>query len=144
MTNRILSAAIALSLGCTVATLSAQRAGATVPPTNVTVKGCVAEATGHYLLNRALVVRPVAEAPAPTATGAPTPPAAKADDQVYELVGAQVAPHVGHQVQVTGTMVPSSTPTGGGMDGNDLKQAAHPMAGTVTVKSIKMIASTCQ
>jgi hypothetical protein len=105
-------------------------------PASVTLKGCVAEASGHYLLNRATVVETPAAA-APRAT------AGQSDDQVYELIGVAVKPHVGHEVEITGTDMPSDNATPGGAAPSDLKRTAHPMAGTVTVKSVKMLSGTC-
>jgi hypothetical protein len=101
----------------------------------VKLKGCVAEASGHYLLNRARAVA--------AADAADVPAAAKSDDQVYELIGAAVKAHVGHEVEVTGTDIPSDAAPGGSSEPNDLKRTAHPMAGTINVKSMKMLSATC-
>jgi len=102
----------------------------------LTLKGCVAEASGHYLLNRAMPSDP-------PATPAPAAGAAKSDDETYELIGPAVKAHVGHQVEVTGTPMADDGKSGGGTEPNDLKRTAHPMAGTVNVKSVKMLAATC-
>jgi hypothetical protein len=107
--------------------------------TSVTVKGCVAEASGHYLLNRATLVAP---APAVAAPAAPIATSGQSDDQVYELVGRDVKAHVGHEVEVTGTQVRPEDTAGGGKP-DDVKQSAHPMTGTVNVKSVKPLSGTC-
>jgi hypothetical protein len=138
-----------LSAGAVGAAPSAQQSttasstrGKTGKAAPLVLKGCVAEASGHYLLNRAIVVAPPA-APAPAAARGAAPVGANSDDQVYELVGAAVKPHVGHQVEVTGTAADAAATSGASAQPNDVKQTAHPMAGTVNVKSIKMLTATC-
>jgi hypothetical protein len=150
MNPRTLCATTLVGLGYLGSVLSAQQtatAGTTQavskPPAAITLKGCVAEASGHFLLNRATIVAPP-DAPATPPAAASTPAATKSDDQVYELIGAAIKPHVGHEVEIVGKNVASETAaTPGGADPNDLKRAAHPMTGTVTVTSVKMLSSTC-
>jgi hypothetical protein len=153
MNPRALCATTLVGLGYLGTVLSAQQpttAGTqravAKPPEAITLKGCVAEASGHFLLNRATIVAPPDGPPtAPAAaTAASTPAATRSDDHVYELIGAAIKPHIGHQVEVVGTNVAGEkTATPGGADPNDLKRAAHPMTGTVTVTSLKMLSSTC-
>src|SRR3954453_16134734 len=107
-------------------------------PESITIRGCVAESMGRYMLDKALIVKPTV---VPSAASDPSP-AKTADDQVYELLGDQVKPHVGHQVEIVGTMPPNAN--GNARQPEDVKQTAHPMAGTVAVKRITMLASMCR
>jgi hypothetical protein len=145
MSKRHLHTALAVLLVTTPA-LAAQQSRTNATPTNaapdaITIKGCVVESMGRYMLNDALVTKPTPNA-VPSAQAAP---AAKSgsDDQIYELIGAQVKAHVGHQVEVVGTMPPSGA-NGNAQKAQDPKQTAHPMAGTVNVKKVTMLASTCR
>jgi hypothetical protein len=108
---------------------------------SITIRGCVAESMGRYMLNKALVVKPT-PTPVPSAASDPAP-AKTSDDHVYELIGDRVKPHVGHQVEIVGTM-PSKAATGNAQEPQDPKQTAHPMTGTVNVKTVTMLASTCR
>jgi hypothetical protein len=148
MNYRILGATTLLVLGCVGSVLTAQQTTTTGSkrmksraPATITLKGCVAEATGHYMLNRAMVVEPVAGARAAAAPA--TPVVENSDNQVYELIGAAVKSHVGHQVEITGSTVDADRASADGTRPNDLKQTAHPMAGTIDVKAVKMLAQTC-
>ena len=110
------------------------------PAPSVTLRGCVAESMGHYLLNNATVVDPKATpVPPPSAD----PSAVKtADVQPYELIGGQAKAHVGHQVEIVGTVRPNEQ--GAAVRGTaEPTPPAHPMAGRVTIKAIKMLATTC-
>jgi len=138
--RRALCASV-IALGCSIG-LAAQ-AGMDKPKESmdkmakdaktVTVTGCVAEADGHFMLNNA------------TWEGAATP-------ATVALSGGTLKPHVGHKVEVTGTMKAASKdakmpskdamkkdPT---MAAQDMKKDAA-MAGTLTVKDVKMIAASC-
>ena len=110
-------------------------------PDSITLKGCVAESMGRYMLKDAVIVKPV-PAPAPAGVTEPvvTPPAT---DQVYGLIGPQVSAHVGHQIEVVGTMPPNAR-SGNAQASQDPERTAHPMAGTVNVKTVTMLASTCR
>jgi len=135
--KRVLCASV-LAMGCTIA-LSAQSGMADKPKDDkmakdaktVAVTGCVAEADGHFMLNNATW-----EGTAKPATVA--------------LSGGTLKPHVGHKVEVTGTMKAmdtgamnkDATAKPDAMAGYDMKKDAA-MAGTLTVKDLKMIAATC-
>jgi hypothetical protein len=135
--------ATATAVACFLGVVSAQQS---TPKSSkksadaVTIKGCVAESMGRYMLTQALLVKPE---PTPVVSAAAEPAQkARADDQTYELIGAQVKAHAGHRVEIVGTMPP------GGSSGNapasaDPSRTAHPIAGTVTVKTVTMISSTC-
>jgi len=89
--NRVLSASI-LALGCTVA-VAAQGGAADQAkdkmskeaPKEVAVTGCVAESGGHFMLNNATM-------------------ASQTTPMSYELSGGTLKPHVGHKVEITGTI----------------------------------------
>jgi hypothetical protein len=128
---------------CLVSIVSAQQAtpkSREKSPDAVTIKGCVTESTGRYMLTQALLVKPD---PTPVASAAAEPAQkAPADDQTYELIGAQVNAHAGHRVEIAGTM-PSAGSSGNAPASADPSRTAHPIAGTVTVKTVKMISATC-
>jgi len=95
---------------------------------------------GHYLLNNPTVVDPKAAAvPSPSAD---LSPAKTADAQPYELIGGEAKAHVGHQVEIVGT-VRSEGETGAARGSGDATQTAHPMAGRVTITSLKVLTTTC-
>jgi len=118
-----------------------QRTSANQPtPAAVTVRGCVAESMGHYLLNNPTVVDPkTTPVPSPSAE----PGSVKtADVQPYELIGGQMKAHVGHQVEIVGTMRSDQESVATRASGEPTPQA-HPMAGRITIKSVRMLATTC-
>jgi len=130
--KRVLCASV-LAMGCTIA-LAAQGGGAADKmkdpkmakdaPKTVAVTGCVAEADGHFMLNNA------------TWEGATTP-------ATVGLSGGTLKPHVGHKVEVTGTMKPSADAMKKDTMAKPETKPAAAMAGTVTVKEVKMIAASC-
>ena len=126
----------------------APRADAGSDKTTVTVNGCVAagEKADHYLLTKAAITPAVAPTPTGTSgTATEAAPAALEALTSYELKGADIKAHLGHQVEVTGTIsadvssrrVTSATPTA------DAATAASAPTATLDVKSVKMVATTC-
>lgn len=134
----------ALCCVCAVAAVSAAqsgstaraKAGADVKKGVVTVTGCVAASAepGHYLLTN--VVKP-------GETGGRT--------VSYTLIGGDLKPHVGHKVEVAGTMDTSASQ--GTLKGD---KTAKPSTGkgmakgqevmghdTLHVQSVKMLAAAC-
>ena len=95
---------------------------------------------GHYMLDKAIVIAPkTTPAPSP----APDPSAVKtADVQPYELIGEQAKAHVGHQVEIVGTMRSDSQTTAAQPTAQAVP-TAHPTAGRVAIKSLKMLQTTC-
>lgn len=94
---------------------------------------------GRYMLNKATIAgaKNAASAPAP---GDPT--AGKdADEQIYELIGGQAKAHVGQQVEVVGTVQSAAT---GAAAADDRKTTAHPIAGRITVKTLRVLSTTCR
>jgi hypothetical protein len=132
-------AALCLGVACSVTVAAAQSGGAMADdkmakqsPT-VTVTGCVAEGTmaDHYMLNNAMV----------SAGGMMKNDAMSADHPAsFALSGGDLKPHVGHKVEVTGTVSKM-----GHMDKDKMSPMAEsaPKAPTLKVKTVKMLASTC-
>lgn len=95
---------------------------------------------GHYMLTQAMLVKPEMT---PVASAAAEPAQQpRSDDQTYELIGSMVKAHAGHRVEITGTM-PSAGSSGNAPASADPARTAHPIAGTVTVKGVKMLSKTC-
>ncbi|MEO6238276.1 MAG: hypothetical protein ABIQ52_14860 [Vicinamibacterales bacterium] len=99
----------------------------------MTVTGCVAEKDGHYMLNNAMNV-------------------GDTKAMAYDLMGGDLKAHVGHKVEVTGS-TDSRMMAKGKMDKDKMakdkmmekdKMAMSDMHGTLHVKTVKMLASTCQ
>lgn len=137
--------AIALTAAASIAALPAhaqqQQRKSTNPPTaSVTLRGCVAESMGRYMLDKATVIAPkTTPAPSP----APDPSAVKtADVQPYELIGGQANAHVGHRVEIVGTMLSDSEKTSA-QPAAQAAPTAHPTAGRVAIKSLKVLQTTC-
>jgi len=149
--KRVLYASV-IAMGCTIAV--AAQGGMAAPASQdkmaskdaaktVTATGCVAESGGKYMLNNATMG---------DMAGAP---------MTYAITGENFKPHVGHKIEVTGMMKPMSKDMKKGTMGKDSmakdssmpkdsSMAKDPMAkddmamgGTLTVKSMKMVAATC-
>jgi len=132
-------AALCLGVACSVSVAAAQSSGAMADdkmakqsPT-VTVTGCVAEGTmaDHYMLNNAMV----------STGGMMKKDAMSADHPTsFALSGGDLKPHVGHKVEVTGTISKM-----GQTDKDKMSPMAEsaPKAATLKVKTVKMLASTC-
>lgn len=130
---------VAIAMGCTIA-VAAQTGTAGQPKPNdsmakdaaktVTATGCVAEAGGHYMLSNATTA---------DATGAP---------MSYALSGGTLKPHVGHKVEITGTMAEPkkdamAKDSKDAMAKPDAKKDEMASAPTLSVKSVKMVAASC-
>ena len=130
-------AAICLGVACSVTVIAAQAGGAAPDdkmakqsPT-VTVTGCVAEGTmaDHYMLNNAMI----------SSGGMMKNDAMSANQPTsFALSGGELKPHVGHKVEVTGTVSKM-----GHMDKDKMSPMAESKTPTLKVKTVKMIASTC-
>jgi hypothetical protein len=145
--KRVLYASV-IALGCTIAVAAhggmaagqskekeKEKPMAKEAAKTVAVTGCVAESGGHYMLNNATTA---------DAAGAP---------MSYALSGGTLKPHVGHKVEITGTVKPAAS----GKDSmskdsmkKDTMSKDKPMAkedaatgGTLAVKSLKMVAPSC-
>lgn len=113
----------------------------------VTVTGCVAQSPDgkQYMLNDAIM------APASGRTAAdPVKPGTPGDKAVlsYVLSGGEMKSHVGHKVQVSGTIADAAVTTdmSGGQSKGDPAAAGmdhKDVAGTLKVKSMKMVAASC-
>ena len=101
-----------------------------------TITGCVAQSGAVYRLDHAIVATdPDDTQNRPGTEASPTPKIVS-----YTLVGTDLKAHLGHKVEVTGTISSDKTSKAAaeikGVPGMTL-------AGTVNVKSLKMIANTC-
>ena len=106
---------------------------------STTLRGCVVESMGHYVLNNPTVLDPKATPPHSSAV----PSSLKtADVQPYELIGGQAKAHVGHQVEIVGTMR-SDHEAVATRGSEEPAPTAHPMAGRIVIKSLRMLATTC-
>lgn len=124
----------------------------------VTVTGCVTQGSdmSHFTLTKATMADKMA--PMKPDTAAPAMTGDQAMMMSYELDGGELKAHLGHKVEVTGTMDKSAmmdhdktkmgtTGTAGEakMD-KDKAGMAHKdmMAGKIKVKSVKMLATSCE
>ncbi|MEO8076973.1 MAG: hypothetical protein ABI818_11615 [Acidobacteriota bacterium] len=155
--KRVMYAAVAV-LGCTVAA-SAQGGGADMKAPDkmakddmktVMVSGCVAEADGKYTLNHAMMMDKAAPAAGAPAMAAPSMAAPAMAPMSYSLTGGTLKPHVGHKVEITGTMKPAAKGMMAkeGMAKSADKPAMGDMkkeatAGTLDVQALKMVSATC-
>jgi len=100
-----------------------------------TITGCVAQSGALFRLNQAIIgTDPDVDAQArPSPEGTPKMLS-------YGLIGADLKAHLGHKVEVTGTITSDRT----SKDTTAIKEipGVKP-AGTLTVKSVKMVAETC-
>lgn len=103
----------------------------------VMVTGCVADASGgHYMLNNAMMSGDMKGQ-------------MKEDmkPMSYALMGGNLKAHVGHKVEVTGTMAPDKMTKDGkmdkGMDKMDKDKMPGEMHSGINVKSVKMLSATC-
>jgi tRNA A37 methylthiotransferase MiaB len=129
--KRVLYAAV-IAMGCTIAvgaqgTAASKEKMAKEPAKTVAVTGCVAESEGHYMLNNATVA---------DQAGAP---------MSYALTGGTLKPHVGHKVEITGTIKPAAKDTmkKDTMSKDTMSKDKMATAGTLAVTSLKMIAPSC-
>jgi hypothetical protein len=157
MSSRIWSAACAIVLGASVGVLAqespAPQAGAaqSAAAKKITVSGCVAKAeaaqtptgtagaAGAGASEKAakFVLQDASMAPGGTAgtAGAPTTSIASQ----YKLDGddAKLTPHVGHKVEITGTVAEAKGAT-------EAPAASAANAPTLKVDSVKMVAPSCK
>jgi|SwirhirootsSR3_FD_contig_71_1233192_length_572_multi_2_in_0_out_0_1 hypothetical protein len=89
----------------------------------VTATGCVAESGGHYMLNNA------------TTADQTTP-------MTVALSGGSLKAHVGHKVEITGTMAPAKKDTMA-KESKEPKKDDMAAGPTLNVKNVKMVAATC-
>ena len=102
-----------------------------------TIIGCVAQSGAVYRLDHAIVAtdQDVDTQSRPATEANPTPKMIS-----YALLGGDLKPHVGHKVEVTGTISSDKT----SQAETDVKGAPEmKVVGTLNVKSVKMIANTC-
>jgi hypothetical protein len=112
----------------------------------VTVTGCVAEGTeaGSYTLTSAKVSGNLASSPT-TAGTAGTQGTEKSTSMEhrtsYQLKGGELKAHVGHKVEVTGTTSDDKRTDKSANVGTT--DTMKDIPSTLTVKSVKMLSTTC-
>jgi hypothetical protein len=101
-----------------------------------TITGCVAQSGAVYRLDHAIVATdPDDTQNRPGTEASPTPKIVS-----YTLVGTDLKAHLGHKVEVTGTISSDKTSKAAA----ELKGVpGMTLAGTVNVKSVKMVSETC-
>lgn len=123
--------------GCVgvVSAQSGQQKGPAQKPSTIT--GCVAQSGALYRLDHAIVAtdQDVDTQNRPATEASPTPKMMS-----YALVGGDLKGHVGHKVEVTGTVSTEKTSKAVA----DIKEGpGMQLVGTLTVKSVKMVSETC-
>src|SRR5687768_16618825 len=102
-----------------------------------TITGCVAQSGAVYRLDHAIVGTDpdVDTQNRPSTEASPTP-----KTMSYALTGADVKAHLGHKVEVTGTISSEKS----AKDTASVKGAPEAkLVGTLNVKSVKMVSTTC-
>lgn len=151
MSTRIWSGAcVAIAFAFTVGVLAqdpARPQAPTNPMKSITVSGCVQKAadapagtSGSAGATRGasevkFVLAKAATTPAGTA-GSSTPSSAVASEYRLNWDEAKLTPHVGHKVEITGTIEPSPVST-------QPPAASAANAPQLKVESLKMVAATC-
>ena len=134
MEKRLLVGILA-GLVCAVSAAAGQQKAPAQKPSTIT--GCVAQSGALYRLDHAIMAtdQDVDTQNRPATEASPTPNLIS-----YALVGGDLKGHVGHKVEVTGT-VSTAKPSKAAAD---LKAApGMTLAGSLNVKSVKMVANTC-
>ena len=133
--NKLWLLVLVVSCVGTLAAQAGQQKTAAVKPT--TIIGCVAESQGAYRLDHAVVGTDVDSETQqrPSTEASPTPKMVS-----YMLTGADVKGHLGHKVEVTGTMSSDKT----SKVNPEIKDVpGMKLVGTLNVKSLKMVSATC-
>ena len=129
-----------LLVGGLPAYVFAQQETAKAKNDTIVITGCVATAPepGHFTLTDAVAAGTATSSPSmmPTSPAADTKKDSKAST-TYKLMGGELKPHIGHKVEVTGTMEDMKAMGGG------KPATVSPASEMVNVKSVKMIAPTC-
>ena len=121
-----------------VGALSAQAGRQNTPSAKATtIVGCVAQSDGTYRLDHAIISTDMdtdtQQRPSPEASATPKMLS-------YLLAGGDVKAHVGHKVEVSGTVSNEKT----SKDIAEMKGApGMKLVGTLHVKSVKMVSATC-
>ena len=106
----------------------------------MSVTGCVSEKDGHYMLDNAMM-----------AGDMKAMPAGDMKATSYHLAGGDLKAHVGHKVEVTGSLdakakMGDDKMAMGKMGGDKMamgKMGAADAHGTLNVTAVKMISATC-
>jgi hypothetical protein len=139
-----------VGLGAQQSTTDMAQKDKTAKAGTVTVTGCVADkdANGKYMLNNARIGDTSNSASSATGTTGST----AAETSSYELSGGNLKAHVGHKVEVTGTLQaaknnarnnPSSSTTATGTAGSASNAYGSSNNSVLRVKSVKMVSESC-
>jgi hypothetical protein len=153
MKMRIWSAVCVVTFGALTIGLAAQAPGAQTSPqstgtaNHVMLTGCVQKAAPAPTATTGAIGSANADATTYTLTNVTTTPSSAgtpaagsgmppASTYRLDAQDSQIAPHVGHKVEINGTLVPGST--------SSLSTASKEATGPqVKVESLRMIASSC-
>jgi hypothetical protein len=143
--------AVCMAMACSVGAVMAQSATTAdkaqmkdhdkMKNGTVMVTGCVADkdAKGHYMLNNAMMAG---------SDMSSTASASSSQAMSYTLSGGSFKDHVGHKVEVTGTIDHAKMKSGDkatGTSGTTADTADKmAMSDTLKVKSVKMVSESCQ
>ena len=133
---RKLSMAVVLT-ACIAAVAAEAGQQKSAPQKPSTITGCVAQSGAAYRLDHAIVAtdQDVDTQNRPATEASPTP-----KTMSYVLAGGDLKAHVGHKVEVIGT-VATEKPSKAAAE---IKAApGMTLVGTLNVKSLKMVANTC-
>lgn len=120
-----------------ISALSAQEQQKQPAPKPMTIIGCVAESRGVYRLDHAVasVDTDVDTQQRPSTEASPTPKMLS-----YMLTGADVKAHLGHKVEVTGTVSNDKTSE----KAAEMKTVpGAKLLGTLNATSVKMVSASC-
>jgi hypothetical protein len=116
----------------------------------ITVTGCVAEgASGTFMLNNAMMSHDMKSRESTSGTTPPPTPSTPSTSSMtssYTLVGGEnLKVHVGHKVEVTGTMSQSGSgsSTTGSAGTTGTAGSSGMKAQELRVQSVKMVSATC-
>jgi hypothetical protein len=146
------AAAMILSVG--LAAQTTPQSGSSSAATTITVTGCIQRApagttatsgtTGatsasetKFVLNHAAAASPAS----PTGTSGTTPSPSVASTYRLNADDAKLTPHVGHKVEISGTVDAKATMTSPDSSASSSMSSAN--GPTLKVETVKMIASSC-
>jgi hypothetical protein len=145
------SAAFALILTVGMAAQTTPQTGGSMPASTITVTGCIQRApagstgtTGTTGSTSAIepkfVLDHAASAPSPTGTSGATAATAVASTYRLSADEAKLTPHVGHKVEISGTLDKSTKTSPDASASSSMPSANSP---TLKVETVKMIAASC-
>ena len=104
----------------------------------VVVTGCIGGGPAAFTLTNAMAASSAKPGDSPIGTAGIS--------SSYDLTakaGVDLAPHVGHKVEITGTPAPMTPGTGGAASTDKPAAGAKPPAAKLTVSAVKMVSASC-